>query len=122
MRAGAFEVVVSTAIFSPDPTLAAELYSSEGAFNFGSFDDPEATALLEQAAADTDPEARIAAFAEADARLAATLPGLPMVQLPTLVVTDTRLRNVTVNAHRARARCSTPATGPSRRRRPPSRG
>ena len=77
---------VSTAIFSPDPTLTAQLYSSEGAFNFGSFDDPEA---------------RIAAFAEADARLAATLPGLPMVQLPTLVVTDTGLRNVTVNAHRA---------------------
>ena len=96
-----FQASIGVDIVSPSPLAAAEVYASDGLASFSGLADPAIDARFRAAVASTDPDAQQQLLVEADELLADAIPAIPIVQLPSLLVADERLRNVVAPVVRA---------------------
>ena len=96
-----YELTIGIDISSPSPLAAVESYASDGLTNFTGYASSAVDDLFRRALAATDPAEQRSLLGEAGAVLAEDVPAIPIVQLPSLLVTDDRLRNVVAPAVRA---------------------
>lgn len=96
-----YELTIGIDISSPSPLAAVESYTSDGLTNFTGYASSAVDDLFRRALAATDPAEQRSLLGEAGAVLAEDVPAIPIVQLPSLLVTDDRLRNVVAPAVRA---------------------
>jgi len=100
-QAGEYQASIGIDIASPSPLAAIESYGTGGLTNYTHYSSAAVDDLFARVLASTDPDEQQSLFGEADAVIAGDLPVIPIVQLPSLLVADDRLRNIAAPALRA---------------------